>query len=102
MTKESTLIFWGWGRKTISRALDGSTAVTRVYRYLHVFFIFSFAWGGQYLLATLTDAGWAQRSVTKEEALSLMGGDDLQPPLWRRYSLPAVIVLLVLISLISQ
>jgi hypothetical protein len=96
------MIFWGWGRKTISRALDANTAVIRVYRYVHVFFIFSVAWGGQYLLSTLTESGWAQRPVSKGEAMSLMGGEELQPPLWRRFGLPAAAGVLMLFAVFSH
>jgi hypothetical protein len=100
--KGREMILWGWGRKTVSRALDASTRVTRIYRYVHLFFIFSVAWGGQYVLSTLTEAGWAQRAITKEEAKSLMGGEELQPPMWRRFGLPAAAVVVVAVAALSH
>ena len=96
------MIFWGWGRKSISRQLDANTAVTRIYHYLHLFFIFSVAWGGQYVLATATEAGWAQRPISKEEAQQLLGGEDLQPPLWRRFGLPVAVAVVLLIAVFSH
>lgn len=96
------MIFWGWGRKTVVRSLDAHTAVIRIYRYLHVFFIFSVAWGGQYVLSTLTDSGWAQRPISKEEAMSLLGGEDLQPPMWRRFGLPVAVLVFALVATFSH
>lgn len=94
------MIFWGWGRRSITKQLDASNAVIRTYRYAHIFFLFTLTWGGAYSLATLTEAGWAQRPIAKEDAKQLLGGQDLQPNLWKRFSLPlaAVVVLVIAVS----
>jgi hypothetical protein len=95
------VIFWGWGRKSMMKQIDAGTAVIRLYHYIHLFFVFSVAWGGQYALATMTEAGWAQRPIAKDEAAAVLGGVHLQPSLWKRFSLPAALVVLVLIALLA-
>jgi hypothetical protein len=94
------MIFWGWGRRSITKQLDQSNAVIRTYRYAHIFFFFTLTWGGAYSLATLTEAGWAQRPISKEDAKQLLGGKDLQPNLWKRFSLVlgAAVVAVIAIS----
>lgn len=94
------MLFWGWGRRTLTRQLDETNAIIRTYRYAHIFFLFTLAWGGEYSLATRTDVGWARRPIAKEDAVRLLGGKPLQPTLWRRFSLilAAVVVAVVGIS----
>ncbi|MGN6161967.1 MAG: hypothetical protein ACTHOG_09735 [Marmoricola sp.] len=92
---------WGWGRRALTRQLDATSAVIRSYRYAHLFFIFTLAWGGEYFLATHTDAGWARRPIAKDEALHLLGGTPLQPNLWKRFSLVLAVALVAGIGISS-
>jgi hypothetical protein len=80
-------MFWGWGRKSIMRQLDANTAVQRSYRYLHLMFLFTVAWGYDYSIATLTPQGWAQRPLARQDAVQILGGQDLEPGVWQRFSL---------------
>ncbi|GAB2969059.1 hypothetical protein [Nocardioides montaniterrae] len=96
------MIFYGWGRKSITKQIDAGTAVVRMYRYAHLFWVLSFTWGGSYQLATATESGWAHRAITAEQAAEVLGGHQLEPNLWKRFSLPVVIGLLVLLSLVAR
>lgn len=95
------MIFWGWGRRSITRQLDASNAVIRTYRYAHIFFFFTLAWGGEYALATLTESGWARRPIAKEDARALLGGKDLNPHPWKRFSLILAVVVVGVIGISS-
>lgn len=81
------MLFWGWGRGSVRRQVSHDTAVLRTYRYVSLMFVFSVTWGHDYALATLTPHGWATRPVSATEARGLLGGQDLEPSWWRRWSL---------------
>ena len=74
------------------------------YRYLHLMFVFTTTWGYKYAVATATDQGWATRAVTDAEALQLLGGQELRPSLWKRFSiflLLGVVLLVVVVAALS-
>ena len=49
--------------------------------------------GAQFFVwTTLTEAGWARRPIAKEEARALLGGKDLNPHIWKRFSLILALV----------
>ena len=81
------MLFWGWGGKNITRQVSHQQAVLLTYRYLHLMFIFTTTWGYKYAVATATEQGWATRAVTDAEALQLLGGVELRPSLWKRFSI---------------
>ena len=98
------MLFWGWGGKSMNRQVSSNQAVVLMYRYLHLMFLFTATWGYRYALATATDAGWATRPITDAEAHQLLGGEELRPGMWKRYSiclLLAAVVLVVVIAALS-
>ncbi len=56
------------------------------YRYLHLMFAFTATWGYSSGLASATDQGIAIREIPHHEALKLLGGQDLRPGMWKRFS----------------
>jgi hypothetical protein len=94
------MLFWGWGRKNITRQISPQQAVLLTYRYLHLMFVFTTTWGYTYAVATATEQGWATRAASDAEALQLLGGDELRPSVWKRFSifvlLGAVLVAVVI------
>jgi hypothetical protein len=80
-------MFFGWGKKNISKALPNKQVVILNYRYFNLMFIFSLAFGYKYSIATPSDKGWHYKDITAEEAQRLMAGEVLQPNWWIRYSL---------------
>ena len=95
------LFIWGWGRKTLRRQVSPEQAVVLIYRYLHLMFLFTTTWGYRYAVATATDQGVATRQISDHEARQLLGGQDLRPSLWKRFSifvLLGVILLFVLVN----
>lgn len=96
------IFFWGFGRRSITKQIGEGNAVRRIYRYFHLFFVFRASWGGQYVLLTNTEAGWAQRAITNQEAEQLLGGHKLEPDLWNRFSLYAAVAVVVVILLIAH
>jgi hypothetical protein len=98
------MLFWGWGAKNITRQVSHQQVVLLTYRYLHLMFLFTTSWGYRYSVATATDQGWATRGVTDEEALQLLGGVELRPSLWKRFSiflLLGIVFLAVVIAALS-
>ncbi|GAA1903523.1 hypothetical protein [Lapillicoccus jejuensis] len=81
------MLFWGWGRGSVHRQVSPDTTVLRTYRYVSLMVVFTVTWGYEYALSTLTPHGWATRPVSAVEARGLLGGQDLQPHWWRRWSL---------------
>lgn len=94
------MFFWGWGRKSLRRQVSPEQAVVLLYRYLHLMFLFTTTWGYSYALATATDQGVATRAISDAEARQLLGGQDLRPGLWKRFSIFLLLgaVLLFVIS----
>lgn len=74
-------------------------AVILTYRYFHLMFAFTTTWNYQYLLASFTEQGWLHQPISKDEALHWLGGQELAPSLWKRYSLVGALALIVLIVL---
>ncbi len=98
------MLFWGWGGKNITRQVSPGQAVLLTYRYLHLMFLFTTTWGYKYAVATATDQGWATRAVSDAEALQLLGGEELRPSLWKRFSiflLLGVVLLVVVVAAVS-
>lgn len=81
------LFIWGWGRRSLRRQVSAEQAVVLIYRYLHLMFVFTTTWGYSYALATVTDQGVATRAISDHEARQLLGGEDLRPSLWKRFSI---------------
>ena len=38
------MLFWGWGRKNMTRQISPQQAVLLTYRYLHLMFVFTTTW----------------------------------------------------------
>ena len=97
------MLFWGWGGKSITRQLSPERAVLLTYRYLHLMFLFTTTWGYKYALATATEQGWATRGISDAEALQLLGGVELRPSAWKRFSifllLGVVLLAVVIVAL---
>ena len=81
------MLFWGWGRKNMTRQISPQQAVLLTYRYLHLMFVFTTTWGYSYAVATATDQGWATRVISDAEALQMLGGEELRPNPWKRFSI---------------
>lgn len=96
------MVFWGWGRKSINTKVSPEQAVVLAYRYFHLMFVFSVAFGYSYAVASWTPQGWATRPVTEQEARHLLGGEQLRPHPWWRFSLPAAIVAIALVGVITR
>ncbi|QCB92239.1 hypothetical protein [Cellulomonas shaoxiangyii] len=81
------MIFFGWGKRSTTAQLDAGRALVRVWGYFHLFWLFRLSWPKGYLLATATEAGWAQQPVSDAEGASLdpEGRTNLNP--WWRFGL---------------
>ena len=90
------MLIWGWGRRSLRRQVSPEQAVVLLYRYLHLMFAFTATWGYSYRLATATDQGIVIREIPDHEALRLLGGQDLRPGLWKRFSIFLVVFGLLL------
>ncbi|WP_460461158.1 hypothetical protein [Angustibacter peucedani] len=90
----------------MSRQFSPTQAVVLSYRYFHLFFVLQVAFGSRFQLATHTEQGWASRPITEDEARTLLGGETLEPPLWRRFglliALAAVALVLVVAAVVSS
>lgn len=49
------------------------------------------------MLSTLTEAGWANRTISQADAQQLLGGQSLEPSPWDRFSLIGGVVLLIVV-----
>lgn len=100
------MLFFGWGGRQLTRQCSPTQAVVLTYRYVHVMFVLQFAFSSRYQLATLTAQGWASRPITEPDARALLGGELLQPPLWRRFGLflglGAVALVAVVVSVLQS
>jgi hypothetical protein len=91
------VIFFGWGRKNVSRQVSEAQAVVLSYGYFHLFWLFRIAFGFRYQLAT--EHGWATRPLSPEEVAT--SGVDRELTVgwwWRRGLLVALGVLAVTIA----
>ena len=91
------MLFWGWGRRSLQRQVSPETAVVRRYRYVHLMFLFTVTWGYDYAIASLTPQGWATRPAPQLEARALLGGQDLEPSPWKRYSLLGAVAVIAVV-----
>lgn len=99
---ETKMLFWGWGRKHVERKVSDTQTVVLNYRYFSVMFLFTAAFGYKFLLATLTDHGWATAQLSRSDADLMLNGQPLQPTLWARFSLLAGIIVVALVILVSS
>ena len=95
------LFIWGWGRKTLRRQVSPEQAVVLIYRYLHLMFLFTTTWGYRYAVATATDQGIATRQISEAEARQLLGGGDLRPSLWKRFSIFVLLGAILLFVIVN-
>lgn len=80
------MIFFGWGSKSKTAPLDAGRALVLQYSYFHLFWFLRLSWGLKYSLATATEAGWATRALSDDEAMQLDAPNRLTLNLWWRYS----------------
>ncbi|MEP6651452.1 MAG: hypothetical protein ABJA74_16295 [Lapillicoccus sp.] len=95
------MLFWGWGGKSMTRQITPEQAVLLTYRYLHLMFVFTTTWGYKYALATATDQGWATRPIPDAEALQLLGGQELRPSAWKRFSVFLLLGIVLLVVVVA-
>lgn len=81
------MIFFGWGRKASTAQLDPQRALVLSYGYFHLFWLFRVAFGRQWQLATLTEAGWATRPLSAEEVTALGAEQRLRVGWWWQWGL---------------
>lgn len=90
------MAFWGCGRKTLTTSLAHERALLTSYRQLAVLFVFTLCWGYRHALVADTVEGRATREITHADARELTAGGVLpRPGPWKRYSLWALPLLLV-------
>lgn len=85
------MFVFGSGTKNKQKQISETQVVMNSFRFAHVMFVSWVTWGYQYRLMTLHEDGWHAKVITKQEAVSLTGGNELMPNLWMRYSLLAVL-----------
>lgn len=88
------MIFFGWGRRSKTAELDAGRALVRVWSHFHLFWLFRFSWPQGYLLATATEAGWAQQPISDEEGRALDPEGRADVHLWWRFGLLLPVVLI--------
>lgn len=81
------MIIFGWGGKNKEVVIDQARRVIVFYRYFHIMFIFTVAWGAKYVLAQWTEQGWASAEIMREEATMLNQGITPDIHWWWKYSL---------------
>jgi len=95
------VIIFGFGRRSREHVIDDAQRILLSYRYVHILWLFSIAFGSRYSLATLTDAGWATKSISEDEAAALAGGRAPQPAFWAQWSLTIALGVVAMIVLIA-
>lgn len=95
------MIIFGFGRRNREHVVSDAQRVLVNYRYFHIFWLFSLAFGSRYALATLTEAGWATKSISEAEAAELAGGRAPQPAFWAQWSLALALGVVAVIVLIA-
>lgn len=93
------MIFFGWGRKAKSQHISPEQALVLAYTYFHFFWLFRITVPGDYSIATLTPAGWANRPLTVDEAAGARG--DLSIHWWWRWGLAILGVPLLAIFILA-
>lgn len=89
------VIFFGWGRKNVSRQVSPTQALVLSYGYFHLFWLFRVAFGFRYALATATEQGWATRPMSPEEVTATGADQDLTVGWWWRWGLLVLLAGLV-------
>jgi hypothetical protein len=64
-------------------------------------FLFTMAFNYKFLLATLTEHGWATAEMSRPDADRMLNGQSLEPNLWVRFSLLGGLIVLVLLFFAS-
>ena len=81
------MVFFGWGSRSKTAPLDAGRALVLRYSYFHLFWILRVSWGLRYSLATATEASWATRHLSDEEAMQLDAPNRLTLSFWWRFGL---------------
>lgn len=81
------MIFFGWGRKNVSRQVSPTQALVLSYGYVHLFWLFQVAFGYRYALATATEHGWATRPMSPEEVAASGADREVTVGWWWRWGL---------------
>ena len=89
-------MFFGGGRKNKNKPISADKSVVLNYRYAHIMFVFTLAFGFKYIIATRSSDGWHYKNAPKDEIIRLYGVTAL-PELnfWQRFSLPAAFVVIL-------
>jgi hypothetical protein len=103
------VIFFGWGRKNVSRQVSPTQALVLSYGYFHLFWLFRVAFGFRYALASATEQGWATRPLSAEEVAETGADREVTVGWWWRWglliglgALAAVIAVSVLTSSLTR
>ncbi|MFI2489989.1 hypothetical protein ACH47X_23955 [Promicromonospora kroppenstedtii] len=99
------MVFFGWGSRSKTAPLDAGRALVLRYSYFHLFWILRVSWGLRYSLATATEAGWATRPLSDEEAMQLDAPNRLTLNVWWRFGLllwAAVAVVAIVIGNLTR
>ncbi|HEY0187859.1 MAG TPA: hypothetical protein VGC67_10255 [Cellulomonas sp.] len=86
----------------MSRQVSETEALVLSYGYVHLFWLFQFAYGRRYAVSTLTEQGWATRPMSREEAAASGADKIVTVPWWLRWGLLVGLGCLVLASLIAR
>ncbi|GIG41752.1 hypothetical protein [Cellulomonas phragmiteti] len=81
------MIFFGWGRRPKTADLDPGRTLVRLWAYFHLFWLFRISWPKGYLLATATEAGWAQQPIPDEDGRALDPDGRTDVHWWWRFGL---------------
>lgn len=95
------MIIFGYGSKKRDITIDPQTHLIVARSFFHVCFAFTVAWDRRFILARLTENGWATQEVDESQAAQLCGGQapDIHP--WWRFSLFALFVVPLAVILIA-
>ncbi|MBO1752842.1 hypothetical protein J4G33_13595 [Actinotalea sp. BY-33] len=89
------MIFFGWGRKSKSAQVSAEQALALTYSYVHIFWLFQLAFKQRYSVATWTEAGWATRELSDQEAMAGGAPSTVTLHWWWRFGLVLAIAFLV-------
>ncbi|SIS22553.1 hypothetical protein [Williamsia sterculiae] len=96
------MLIWGWGRRNKQIAFGDGRLLLCNYRYFHLMFVFTVAWGQQYSIGTPTPYGLAWQPIADSYVPALTNGNQFGPSGWERFSLLGACVLgFVLIALVG-
>lgn len=95
------MIFFGWGRKSLSRQVSPQQALILSYGYFHLFWLFRISYGFRYAVATATEAGWATRPMSAEEAAATGADREIVLSWWWRWGLLVALGVVVVVTVSS-